>query len=77
MLPRMSALIATKGASNRKIGAEFFRKIGEWRWKIYPKMEIGPKETSEATFGSRDAAIAACIIEIDNGLDGKDDAPRS
>jgi hypothetical protein len=47
----------------------------QWRWKIYPKIEIGPKETSE--FGSRDAAIAACIIEIDNGLDGKDDAPRS
>jgi hypothetical protein len=51
--------------------------LAQWRWKIYPKIEIGPKETSEATFGSRDAAIAACIIEINNGLDGKNNAPRS
>ena len=51
--------------------------LAQWRWKVYPKIEIRSKETSEATFGSRDAAIAACIVEIENGLDGKDDAPRS
>jgi hypothetical protein len=51
--------------------------LAQWRWKIYPKMEIGPKETSEAMFGSRDAAIAACLIEINNALDGKNNVPRS
>jgi hypothetical protein len=51
--------------------------LAQWRWKIYPKIEIGPKETSEAMFGSRDAAIAACIIEINNALDGKNNVPRS
>jgi hypothetical protein len=47
---------------------------GKWRWKIYPKIEAGPKVIGEALFGSRDAAIAACIVEINSGLDRKTDA---
>jgi hypothetical protein len=43
----------------------------KWCWKIYPKIEAGPKVIGEALLGSRDASIAACILEINNGLDGK------
>jgi hypothetical protein len=38
--------------------------LAQWRWKLYPKEEIGGRLTSKATFGSRDAAVAACIVEI-------------
>jgi hypothetical protein len=43
--------------------------------KYIPKWKLDQK-TSEATFGSRDAAIAARIIEINNGLDMKSNTPR-
>jgi hypothetical protein len=49
---------------------------GKWRWKIYPKIEAGPKVIGETLFESRDAAIAACIAEINSGLDRKTDATR-
>jgi hypothetical protein len=47
--------------------------LAQWRWKIYPKAEIVPKEISEPMFGSREAAIAACIKEINNDLDSPKD----
>jgi hypothetical protein len=40
-----------------------------WRWKIYPKIEAGPKVVGDMIFQTREAAIAACIVEINRGLD--------
>jgi hypothetical protein len=40
-----------------------------WHWKIYPKMEAGPKVVGNMKFQTREAAIAACIVEINSGLD--------
>jgi hypothetical protein len=40
-----------------------------WHWKIYPKIEAGPKVVGDMKFQTREAAITACIIEINNGLD--------
>jgi len=88
-MPRASTTISAAGRdklSGAQEGAVKHRNIdydveevalAQWRWKIYPKIEIGPKETSEAMFGSRDAAIAACVIEINNALDGKSNFARS
>jgi hypothetical protein len=45
--------------------------LAQWRWKLYPKEEIGGKVTSEARFGSRDVAVAACILEINKRFEGK------
>jgi hypothetical protein len=42
---------------------------GLWRWKIYPKIEAGPKVIGEAKNRSREAAVAAAIEEINNGLE--------
>jgi hypothetical protein len=42
---------------------------GVWRWIIYPKIEVGPKIVGEAKFDQREAAVSACIAEINNGLD--------
>jgi hypothetical protein len=84
--PRRFQPLAVISLAERRSGTVKHRNIdydveevalAQWRWKIYPKIEIGPKETSEAMFGSRDAAIAACIIEINNALDGKNNVPRS
>ena len=49
----------------------------KWRWKIYPKIEVGPKVIGETLLASRDAAIAACIVEINDGLDGKNSNPKT
>jgi len=38
--------------------------LAQWRWKLYPKEEVAGRVTSGATFESRDAAVEACIIEI-------------
>jgi hypothetical protein len=42
---------------------------GQWRWIIYPKIEHGPKVASPANFNRREAAVAACIEEINNSLE--------
>jgi hypothetical protein len=42
---------------------------GLWRWIIYPKIEAGPKIVGDAKFRSREAAVAACIEEINNGIE--------
>jgi hypothetical protein len=42
---------------------------GLWRWKIYPKIEAGPKVIGEAKYRSREAAVASCIDEINSGLE--------
>jgi hypothetical protein len=34
-----------------------------WRWKIYPKIEAGPKVIGDMIFQTREAAVAACIVE--------------
>jgi hypothetical protein len=41
-----------------------------WHWKIYPKIETDPKVVGNMKFQTREAAIAACIVEINGGLDG-------
>ena len=40
-----------------------------WRWKIYPKIEAGPKVICTMKFQTRAAAIDACIVEINSVLD--------
>jgi hypothetical protein len=39
---------------------------GSWRWTIYPG--AGPDVIGEAKYRSREAAVAACIEEINNGI---------
>src|ERR1700687_815405 len=39
-----------------------------WHWKIYPKIEAGPNVVCSMTFQTREAAIAACIVQINSGL---------
>jgi hypothetical protein len=46
----------------------------KWRWKIYQKIEIGPKIIGEPEYPSRDAAIGACIRKINGDLDRENDA---
>jgi uncharacterized protein YegP (UPF0339 family) len=41
----------------------------KWRWKIYPKIENGPKIVSGELFDSRTSAIEACLTEIDTGFE--------
>jgi hypothetical protein len=38
------------------------------RWHILPNGEPGPVPISENQFGAREAAVEACINEIDNRL---------
>jgi hypothetical protein len=40
-----------------------------WSWKIYPKKEAGPKVVGDMKFQTQEAAVAACIVEINSGLD--------
>ena len=40
-----------------------------WHWKIYSKMEASPSVVGTMKFQTRVAAIDACIVEIDSGLD--------
>jgi hypothetical protein len=40
-----------------------------WRWKIYPKTEAGPKVIGDMIFQTREAAVAACIVQINSGLE--------
>ena len=40
-----------------------------WHWKIYPKIESGPMVVGTMKFQTREDAIAACIAEINSGLD--------
>jgi hypothetical protein len=40
-----------------------------WHWKIYQKVEAGPKAVGNMKFQSRGAAVAACIVEINSRLD--------
>jgi hypothetical protein len=40
-----------------------------WSWKIHPKIEAGPKAVGNMKFQTREAAVAACIVEINIGLD--------
>jgi hypothetical protein len=40
-----------------------------WRWIIYPKIKAGRKVICTMQFQTRDAAIDACIVEINSGLD--------
>ena len=42
---------------------------GRWRWIIYPKIENGPKVVGEAKFRTREAAVAACIEQINNSIE--------
>jgi hypothetical protein len=45
------------------------KPLSWWRWKIYSKIEAGPKVVCSMIFQTREAAIAACIVEINSGLD--------
>jgi hypothetical protein len=47
---------------------------GSWHWTIYP--EAGPDVISEAKYRSREAAVAACIEEINNGIERSRHARR-
>jgi hypothetical protein len=38
-----------------------------WHWKIYP--EAGPMVIGDMKFQTRGAAVDACIVEINLGLD--------
>jgi hypothetical protein len=50
---------------------------GRWRWVIYSDGEAGSKvTTSHRTFRKREAAVAACIGEIENALERRRQAPR-
>jgi hypothetical protein len=40
-----------------------------WHWKICPKIEASPPVVGNMKFQTRAAAIDACIVEIDSGLD--------
>jgi hypothetical protein len=40
-----------------------------WRWIIDPKKEDEPKVVGEAKFRTREAAVAACMEEINNGIE--------
>ena len=42
---------------------------GMWRWIVYPKIGAGQKVIGEAKYRTREAAVAACIEEINNGLE--------
>jgi len=42
---------------------------GIWRWIIYPKIENGAKVVGEPEFRTREAAVAACIEEINNSIE--------
>jgi hypothetical protein len=42
-----------------------------WHWKIYPRTEGGQSVIAKMKFQTREAAVDACIIEI-NGLLDKD-----
>ena len=42
---------------------------GLWRWIIYPKIEFGPKMVGSAKHRTREAAVAACMGEINNILE--------
>ena len=42
---------------------------GRWRWIIIPKIENGPKVVGEAKFRTREAAVAACIEQINNSIE--------
>ena len=42
-----------------------------WHWKIYPRTESGQSAVGNMKFQTRDAAVDACIVEI-NGLLDKD-----
>jgi hypothetical protein len=40
----------------------------KWRWKIYQKIEVGPKIIGDSEYPSREAAIGACIRKISRCL---------
>jgi hypothetical protein len=40
-----------------------------WHWKIYPKIEASPTVVGNMKFQTRAAAVVACIVVIDSGLD--------
>jgi hypothetical protein len=40
-----------------------------WHWKIYPRAEGGQPVIANMKFQTRDAAVDACIIEINGLLD--------
>ena len=40
-----------------------------WRWKINSKIETGPEVICTMQFQTRDAALDACIVEINSSLD--------
>jgi hypothetical protein len=54
----------------RHRGTEFDVEEGPpswWHWTIYPG--AGPDATGETKFRSREAAVAACIEEINIGIE--------
>lgn len=56
--------------SLRHRGTEFDVEEGPpswWHWTIYP--EAGPDVTGDARFRTREAAVAACIGEINNRIE--------
>jgi hypothetical protein len=40
-----------------------------WHWKIYPKIEGDQPAISNMKFQTREAAVDACIVEINGLLD--------
>ncbi len=44
-----------------------------WRWKIYPKIEVGPKIISDLEYPNRAAATIACVNKINSELGAAND----
>jgi hypothetical protein len=40
-----------------------------WSWEIHPTKDAGPKVVGNMKFQTREAAVGACIVEINSGLD--------
>jgi hypothetical protein len=51
-------------------------ELGKFRWRIYPKIEQGPKVISERFYASSDEAEKVCQHEIHDGLKSARDATR-
>jgi hypothetical protein len=46
----------------------------KWRWKIFQKIEAGPKIIGDPEYPSREAAVGAFIRKIKSELGGGPDA---
>jgi len=45
----------------------------QWRWKIYQKIELGPKIMSDPEYPNQAAATIACVNKINSELGAAND----